>query len=395
MISVHEPYFSGNEWKYIKNCLDQGWVSSAGKAIDLFEKKIAKYTGSKYAVACVNGTSALQIALKIAGVNKGDEVIAPSLTFISPINAIYYNNAKPVFMDNDDHYTIDIDKTTDFLKKETKTFIEKKSGVKSVITINKKNGNRIKAIIIVHVFGNAVKLDKLVNLCKKKNIFIVEDAAESVGTFYKSGKYKNKHTGTIGNIGCLSFNGNKIITTGGGGIILTDNLKIAKKSKYLITQAKDDSVFYIHNEVGYNFRLTNLQAALGIAQLESLKKYINKKKIIHQIYKKQINKINCLKISDTPNFANCNHWLNILEIQKKISKKRLFKIIKYLKKNKIETRPVWHPNHLQKQFKNCQGYKLKNINQIYKNRLCLPSSPQLTRKQQSFICLKLKSIFTI
>ena len=168
MISVHEPYFSGNEWKYIKNCLDQGWVSSAGKAIDLFEKKIAKYTGSKYAVACVNGTSALQIALKIAGVNKGDEVIAPSLTFISPINAIYYNNAKPVFMDNDDHYTIDIDKTTDFLKKETKTFIEKKSGVKSVITINKKNGNRIKAIIIVHVFGNAVKLDKLVNLCKKK-----------------------------------------------------------------------------------------------------------------------------------------------------------------------------------------------------------------------------------
>ena len=395
MISVHEPYFSGNEWKYIKNCLDQGWVSSAGKAIDLFEKKIAKYTGSKYAVACVNGTSALQIALKIAGVNKGDEVIAPSLTFISPINAIYYNNAKPVFMDNDDHYTIDIDKTTDFLKKETKTFIEKKSCVKSVITINKKNGNRIKAIIIVHVFGNAVKLDKLVNLCKKKNIFIVEDAAESVGTFYKSGKYKNKHTGTIGNIGCLSFNGNKIITTGGGGIILTDNLKIAKKSKYLITQAKDDSVFYIHNEVGYNFRLTNLQAALGIAQLESLKKYINKKKIIHQIYKKQINKINCLKISDTPNFANCNHWLNILEIQKKISKKRLFKIIKYLKKNKIETRPVWHPNHLQKQFKNCQGYKLKNINQIYKNRLCLPSSPQLTRKQQSFICLKLKSIFTI
>ena len=395
MISVHEPYFSGNEWKYIKNCLDQGWVSSAGKAIDLFEKKIAKYTGSKYAVACVNGTSALQIALKIAGVNKGDEVIAPSLTFISPINAIYYNNAKPVFMDNDDHYTIDIDKTTDFLKKETKTFIEKKSGVKSVITINKKNGNRIKAIIIVHVFGNAVKLDKLVNLCKKKNIFIVEDAAESVGTFYKLGKYKNKHTGTIGNIGCLSFNGNKIITTGGGGIILTDNLRIAKKSKYLITQAKDDSVFYIHNEVGYNFRLTNLQAALGIAQLESLKKYINKKKIIHQIYKKQINKINCLKISDTPNFANCNHWLNILEIQKKISKKRLFKIIKYLKKNKIETRPVWHPNHLQKQFKNCQGYKLKNINQIYKNRLCLPSSPQLTRKQQSFICLKLKSIFTI
>jgi len=394
MINVHEPYLSGNEWKYIKSCLDQGWVSSAGKAIDLFEKKIAKYTGSKYAVACVNGTSALHISLKLGGVKKGDEVIAPSLTFISPINAINYNNAKPVFMDNDEHYTIDIDKTVKFLKEETQTIVKKKLGVKSIVTINKKTKKIIKAIIIVHVFGNAVKIDKLVALCKKKNIFIVEDAAESVGTFYKFGKYKNKHTGTIGNIGCLSFNGNKIITTGGGGVILTDNFKIAKKSKYLITQAKDDSVFFIHNEIGYNFRLTNLQAALGIAQLESLKKYINKKKVIHQIYKTQINKISGLKISNTPNFANCNHWLNILEIKKKISKKKLFQIIKYLKKNKIEVRPIWYPNHLQKQFKSCQRYKLKNINQIYIKRLCLPSSPQLTKKQQNFICLKLKSIFT-
>ena len=217
MISLHEPLLAGNEWKYVKNCLDQGWVSSAGKFIDIFEKKIAKYTGSKYAVACINGTSALQISLKLTGVKRGDEVIVPSMTFISPINAIHYNGAMPVFMDNDEYYTIDINKTIDFLNKETQTIVRNKFSRNPIVTINKKTGNRIAALIIVHVFGNAAKLDKLVDVCRKKNIALIEDAAESIGTFYLSGKFKNKHTGTVGKIGCLSFNGNKIITTGGEG----------------------------------------------------------------------------------------------------------------------------------------------------------------------------------
>ena len=392
MINLHEPLIIGNEWKYLKNCLDRGWVSSSGKYVNDFEKKIAKYTGAKYAVACVNGTSALQISLEIIGVKKGDEVIVPSLTFIAPINAINYNDAKPIFMDIDRYYTIDIDKTVNFLNQQTNTVTKRSRNGNSKITINKKTGRRIAALIVVHTFGNAVNLDKLVSLCRKKNITLVEDAAESIGTFYKSNKFKNRHTGTIGKIGCLSFNGNKIITAGGGGGILTNDYKIAKRAKYLTTQAKDDSVYSVHNEIGYNFRLTNIQAALGLAQLECLSNYIKKKKIIHERYKKIINKIVGLQISDAPNFARCNYWLNILEIKKLLSKKKLLKIIKYLRKNGIEAKPIWHPNHLQKKYRNCQTYKLNKVNEISQQRLCLPSSSQLTKKQQNFICLKLKNI---
>ena len=392
MINLHEPLIIGNEWKYLKNCLDRGWVSSSGKYVNDFEKKIAKYTGAKYAIACVNGTSALQISLKIVGVKKGDEVIVPSLTFIAPINAINYNEAKPIFMDIDRYYTIDIDKTVNFLNQQTNTITKKNHTRNSKITINKKTGRRIAALLVVHTFGNAVNLDKLVSLCRKKNIVIIEDAAESVGTFYKSNKFKNKHTGTIGKIGCLSFNGNKIITAGGGGGILTNDYKIAKRAKYLTTQAKDDSVYSVHNEVGYNFRLTNIQAALGLAQLECLSNYVKRKKIIHERYKKTINRIIGLQISDTPNFARCNYWLNILEIKKILSKKKLLKIIKYLRKNGIETKPIWYPNHLQKKYRNHQTYKLDKVNKICQQRLCLPSSSQLTKKQQDFICSKLKNI---
>ena len=390
MINLHEPLIIGNEWKYVKNCLDQGWVSSAGEYVDIFEKKIAKYTGAKYAIACINGTSALQISLKLVGVIKGDEVIVPSMTFIAPVNAINYNNANPIFMDCDKYYTIDIDKTIDFINKETRTIKKKIYGKDLTVTVNRKTGNRITAIIVVHVLGNAVRIGSLANLCKKKNIALVEDAAESIGTFYKLDRYKKKHTGTIGIIGCLSFNGNKIITTGGGGMILTDNKKIAKKAKYLTNQAKDDPIYSVHNEVGYNFCLPNILAALGLAQLESLSKYIEKKKNIHKRYKKKINRIKYLSISNTPHYASCNYWLNVLEIEKNLTKKKISKIIKYFSKNNIEVRPLWHPNHLQKKYKNCQTYKLDNVNNIYQNRLCLPSSPQLTMKQQDFICKKLK-----
>ena len=393
MINLHEPLLAGNEQKYIKNCLDQGWVSSAGKYVDIFEKKISKYTGAKYAVACINGTTALQVSLRLVGVKKNDEVIVPSITFIAPVNAISYNNAKPIFMDCDEYYTIDVNKTVDFINNETHTIKQKKFGNNLSITVNNKTGNRITAIIVVHVFGNAANLDRLVDLCRRKNIALIEDAAESIGTFYSTSRYKKRHTGTLGTIGCLSFNGNKIITTGGGGMILTNNQKIAKKAKYLITQAKDDPIYSVHNEVGYNFRLTNILAALGLAQLESLSKYIKKKKVIHERYKAKINKIKYLSISKTPYYAVSNYWLNILEINKNLPKKKLSKIIKYLKKNGIETRPIWYPNHLQQRYKNCQTYKLKNINKIYQNRLCLPSSMKLTNKQQDFVCSKLKNIF--
>ena len=388
MIKLHEPFIRGNEWRYVKNCLNTGWVSSAGKYVDLFEQKIAKYTGSKYAIACINGTAALQISLKLVGVGKDEEVIVPSMTFIAPVNAISYNNAKPIFMDNNKYYTIDINKTLEFLNKETRTIQRNKLS----ITVNKKTGKRIAALIVVHLFGNAARLDELIDLCKKKNIPLIEDSAESIGTFYGSGRFKNKHTGTVGQIGCLSFNGNKIITSGGGGMILTDNLKIANRAKYLTTQAKDDSINYIHNDIGYNFCLSNIHAALGLAQLENLSKNIRKKKIINSIYKSKIDKYKGLKISSTSHPNKCNYWLNILEINKRLSKKELSKIIQQFNKNGIEVRPLWYPNHLQKKYKKCQTYKLSNVKKIYQKRLCLPSSSQLTAKQQNFICKKLNNI---
>ena len=270
------PTLKGDEWKYVKECIDTEWVSSAGKYVDLFEQNISEYTGSKYAVACVNGTSAIQVSLRLAGVLPGDEVIVPTLTFIAPINAIAYNNASPVFMDADNFYNLDAGKTISFINNETV--------FKDGFTYNKSTNVKVAALLPVHVWGNACWLDELTELCRERNIAIVEDASESLGTFYKEGKYKGKHTGTIGKLGCLSFNGNKIITTGGGGMILTDDEKLAEKAKYLTTQAKDDPVRYIHHEIGHNFRLTNVQAALGVAQLEQLSGFLDRKRDIYRQY---------------------------------------------------------------------------------------------------------------
>ena len=241
------PSLKGNELKYVKECIDTEWVSSAGLYVEKFELAVAKYTNTKFAIACINGTSALQVSLRIAGVKPNDEVIAPTLTFIAPINAIMYNHANPIFMDSDRYYNLHADKVISFIKNET--------FYKNGFSYNKSTDKRVSAILPVHVWGNACFLDDLVLLCNERNISIIEDASESLGTYYKEGNYIGKHTGTIGTLGCISFNGNKIITSGGGGIILTDDEKLAAKARYLTTQAKDDPVRYRHDEIGYNFRL--------------------------------------------------------------------------------------------------------------------------------------------
>ena len=369
-ISLSVPSIMGNEWQYIKECLENEWVSSAGKYVETFEQKISEYTGAKHSVACINGTSALQVSLRLAGVEPGDEVIVPTLTFIAPINAVFYSGAKPVFMDVDKYYNIDIEKTTEFIKNET----EFKNGM----TVNKTTKNRISAIIPVHVWGNAAQLDELIPLCKKRNIKVVEDASESLGSIYTDGKYSGKSTGTIGTLGCLSFNGNKIITTGSGGMILTDDKKLAEKAHYLTTQAKDDPVRYIHNEVGYNFRLTNIQAALGVAQMEQLPGFLEKKKIIFHHYADQINNIEGLGMAPVPNYSSNNHWMNVLQIEKDIYGKNAEQLMLHLKKKGIQTRPIWKLNHKQKPYKNCQYYKIEKAIKLLTNSLCLPSSSNLT-----------------
>ena len=372
-IPLSVPSIKGNEWKYIKECLDSEWVSSAGKYVELFEKSIADYTGAKNAIACVNGTAAIQVSLRLAGVEPGDEVIVPTLTFIASVNAIVYNNAKPIFMDANKFYNIDVEKTIEFIKNETV--------FKNGFTYNKNTHNKIAAITPVHIWGNACWLDELVELCDKQNIAIVEDAAESLGTFYKVGTFKGKHTGTIGKLGCLSFNGNKIITAGGGGMILTNDEKLAEKAKYLTTQAKNDPLRYIHDEIGYNFRLTNIQAALGVAQLEQLTSILKRKKEIYGFYQKAIENIEGLSLSIPPEYAENNHWLNLLQIDKKNYSEDREELMKRLEENAIQTRPVWKLNHEQKPYNNFQSYKIDIAYKLLKKSLCIPSSSNLDNTQ--------------
>ena len=224
MIPLSVPSLKGNELKYVTKCIKTEWISSSGKFVKTFEDKVSSYLGTKHAIACINGTSALQVSLRILGVSPNDEVIVPTITCVAPVNAIIYNNAKPIFMDCDEFFNIDVNKTIEFIKKNT-IFKKKHS-------YNKKTKKRISAIIPVHVWGNDVDLEKLLLICKKRNIAILEDASESFGTKYINGKIKNKYTGTVGKIGCISFNGNKIITTGGGGMILTNDKKMAKRARY-------------------------------------------------------------------------------------------------------------------------------------------------------------------
>lgn len=369
-IPLSVPSIKGNEWKYVKECLDTEWVSSAGRYVDLFENKICEFTGAKYAVACVNGTSALHVALRLVGVEHGDEVIVPTVTFIAPVNVIRYLGAEPIFMDCDNFFNINVEKTIQFIREETE--------LKGSFSINKKTGKIIKAIIPVHMYGNAIDMDPLLSICQERNIKIVEDATESLGTFYIDGYLKHKHTGTIGDIGCYSFNGNKIITTGGGGMIVTNNAGYAEKARYFTTQAKDDEVRYIHNEIGYNYRLTNIQAALGVAQLEQLPDFINIKKRNYNLYKREIDKIPGLQLADVLDYASNNHWMYPLLIDKNEYGMDRGKLMKYLADNKIQSRPLWYLNHLQKPYKDCQTYKIEKAYELLERTINIPCSVSLT-----------------
>jgi perosamine synthetase len=380
-IPLSVPSLKGNEWKYVKECIDTEWVSSAGKYVDLFEEKICEFTGVEYAVACINCTSALQLSLRLVGVKPGDEVIIPTLTFIAPVNAITFNGAKPLFMDADEYYNISAEKTIEFIKGETV--------FKDGFTVNKTTNKRITALVPVHVWGNACWLDDLLSLCEERNISVVEDASESLGTAYSHGNYSSRHTGTIGRLGCLSFNGNKIITTGGGGMILTDDESLAEKAKYLTTQAKDDPIRYVHDEIGYNFRLTNIQAALGVAQLEQLPAILKRKKEIYDFYQSTIENIEGLSLSQVPNYADNNHWLNLLKIDTNVYGKDREALMERLEEYGIQTRPVWKLNHEQKPYKDCQHYKIENAKKLVENSLCLPSSSNLTNENLNKIVSQL------
>jgi aminotransferase in exopolysaccharide biosynthesis len=374
-IPLSVPHVIGNEWTYVKECLDSGWVSSAGKYVEKFEQECCNYIGSKYAIACVNGSSALHVSLLLSGVKPDEEVIVPTLTFIAPINVVIYIGAKPVFMDCDDYYNINVEKVENFLKHNT----YQKNG----FTFNKLTKKRIAAIIPVHVFGNAVDMENLLTICSDYNIKVIEDATESLGTTYNSGQFVNRRAGNIGQIGCLSFNGNKIITTGGGGMILTNNPEYADKARYLTTQAKDDVIKYIHNEIGFNYRLTNIQAAMGVAQLENILDFIKIKKQNYNAYKISIDKIQGLKLTEVPKYADNNHWMYALQINEKIYGQNSQQLMTLLLNNNIETRPIWYLNHLQKPFKDCQTHYIEKAYKMWETTINIPCSVSLKTEEMN------------
>jgi len=372
-IPLSVPVISGNEWNYIKKCLDTGWVSSAGPFVSDFENTVSERMKVKSAIACVNGTSGLFIALKVCGVGNSDEVIVPVLTFIASVNVIRYLDAEPVFMDCDDYMNIDTAKLEEFCRKEC--LLTKKGLLK-----NKRSGRLIKAIMPVHIFGNPCDMEGIVAVAKKYNLKVIEDATESIGSYYTSGKFKGKFTGTIGDVGVFSFNGNKIITTGGGGMIVTNNRTIAKRAGYLTGQAKDDPVNYVHNEIGYNFRLSNIQAALGLAQFEQLEGFIKTKKKNYELYRKLLNGVNGIKIMDIPPGTAPNYWFYSLIIGKESSVDRE-RIMKSLEAKGVQSRPIWRLNHLQRPYRKNQSYKIKKAFWFWHRVLSLPCSVNLTSNE--------------
>jgi len=369
MIPLSTPYLNGNELNYVRECIETSWVSTEGKYVAKFEADICRYTCAKYAVACINGTTGLQIGLSLLGVGYNDEVLVPTLTFIAPVNAVKYLQAEPVFMDCDDYMNIDPEKTREFCRTECKVTSK---GLK-----NKKTNRIIKAILPIHVFGNPCDMEKIMNIAETYNLKIIEDATESLGSYYTEGIYKGRFTGTIGDVGVYSFNGNKIITTGGGGMIVTNDEYIAKKAKYLTTQAKDDPIRYIHNEIGYNFRLTNIQAALGVAQLEQLNDFIQIKKKNYKLYKERINDIRGLKILNIPEHTSSNYWFYSLIIDKNEYGMDKEELMNKLEKKEIQTRPLWYPNHMQKPYLNNQYYKIEKALWFWERVLNIPCSSNL------------------
>jgi perosamine synthetase len=360
--SLHEPYFCGNEWKYVKKTLDDNYVSSIGSFVDKFENQIKKFTKSKYAISVVNGTEALHLSLVACGVKNNDEVFVPTITFAGTANAITYARAVPHFVDSELE-TLGIDPI------KLGRYLKKISIKKGKFYFNKKTNRRISAIIPVHVFGNICQIDKILKIAKKYNLIVIEDAAEALGSFLH-----NKHAGTFGLTGCFSFNGNKILTTGGGGVIITNNKLLAKKMKHLSTTAKiNDRWEYIHDAVGYNFRMPNLNAALGSAQLENLNRFLQSKRKLFNNYEKEFKLVDDINIMKERKSSTSNYWLNTIYI-KNLSIKKRNQILRLAHKNKIFLRPVWRPLHTLKHFKKMPKMNIDVANKIYKSCINLPSS---------------------
>jgi len=358
-IPLHEPRFNGAEKKYLLDAIDSTFVSSVGPYVDRFEKMIEDISMTNKAIAVVNGTSALQVALRLAGVQNGDEVLTQALTFIATINAIIYNGASPVFLD------VDID-TMGLSPKAVNSFLDEYGELRDGICYNKKTNKKIAACMPMHTFGFPVHLDELITICTKWNIPIVEDAAESIGS-----EYKNKPTGSFGKLGIYSFNGNKVVTCGGGGVIMTNDIELGNKAKHLTTTAKVPHPYeYVHDEIGYNYRMPNLNAALACAQLEQLDSFIQKKRILANNYKNYFNSIGVKFRTELTN-TKANYWLMCVELKDK-SERDLF--LKESNTNKVMTRPIWQLIFKSPLYSNFQKDAQTNAMYLEERIVNIPSS---------------------
>ncbi|RYZ95741.1 MAG: LegC family aminotransferase [Sphingobacteriaceae bacterium] len=376
MLLLSGPNMGGNELKYVTECIETGWVSSVGAYVDQFEKMSAEFAGTKYAVATSSGTTALHICLVLMGVDRHDYVITPNITFIATCNSIKYTGADPILIDADErNWQMDLTLLEDFLENQT----EQKNGYCHY----KKDGRRIPVIMPVHVLGNICDMDRLLAISARYNLTVIEDSTEALGSYYKG-----KHAGSFGLMGTFSYNGNKIITTGGGGMIVTDDEILAKKAKHLTTQAKSDPFEYIHDEIGYNYRLVNVAAAMGVAQMEQLPGFIQRKKEIIKFYKDNLAGIGDIAFQEVSADVNPNWWLPTIFSSKQRA------ILKALNDDKMQSRPFWVPMNQLPMFKENIFYnKADRSDYIYQHCLSIPCSTNITNADLERVAEKIKSCF--
>ena len=373
MINLSVPNLSMDILDNLKECLESGWVSTGGRFIPEFETKVKNYMKTKFAAGVQSGTAGLHMSLQVLGVQRDEEVFVPTLTFIAAVNPTTYLGASPIFIDCDDSLCMDPIKLEKFCSEEC--------DFKEGVLVNKKTNKKIRALVVVHVFGNMADMEKIMDIAKKYNLKVLEDATEALGTYYTEGRYKGKYAGTIGDIGVLSFNANKIITTGGGGMVVGDNEELVEKVRFLSSQAKKDTLYFIHDEIGYNYRMLNLQAALGTSQIDQLESFIETKIKNYNIYKEELEKIEGLEILPFEKGIRANHWFYSLKIDKEKYGIGRDELLQKLVDAGIQTRPIWGLIYQQKPYTVYQNYEIEKALYYYDRILNLPCSSNLTEKE--------------
>jgi len=377
MIPLSVPYLIGNEKKYVDECLDSNWISSVGHFVDEFETSFASYIGAPKAAAVSSGTAALHLALLISGIGQGHEVFVPALTFIAPVNAVSYTGARPVFIDSDRN-------SLGISPEALEDFVSKNCSFSNGRLVNNLSGREIKAVIAVNILGHAFMMDELLAFAKKYNLTLIEDNAEGSGCLYKG-----KHVGSYGRFSCFSFNGNKVLTTGGGGMISAQDIEDVKLAKHLSTQAKLDGLDYSHDMTGYNYRMSNIQAALGLAQLENVEKMIARKRDIHAVYETELSNLPETELFTEQSWCRSNYWFALMLLP--AGKRDEF--MEFMTLKNIQTRPFWKLNHLHPMFKDCSKGDLPVAEELWTRGVCFPCFQGMSDEDVSTVISTIKSFF--